>query len=116
MMRVIISCPNEDPEKINEFLSFHFNKNREDMEKVNVNFYDNYTVSYQHKKILQFVPELSVDPNTRITVPNIPLLVSSSFIINYLVFYQNFLISHNRHSRRRVSHWVIYYLERYQLC
>lgn len=55
------------------------------MEKVNINFYDNYTVSYQHKKILQFVPELSVDPNTRITVPNIPLLVSFIIIINYLI-------------------------------
>ncbi|CRL06895.1 CLUMA_CG019504, isoform A [Clunio marinus] len=47
---------------------------REDMEKVNVKFYDNYTVSYQHKKILQFVPELSVDKNLRIITPNIPLL------------------------------------------
>lgn len=46
------------------------------MEKVNIRFHDNYTVSYQHKKILQFVPELSVDKNQRITTPNIPLLVS----------------------------------------
>lgn len=46
------------------------------MEKVNIKFYDNYTVSYQHKKILQFVPELSVDKNLRIMTPNIPLLVS----------------------------------------
>jgi len=46
------------------------------MEKVNIKFYDNYTVSYQHKKILQFVPELSVDKNLRIITPNIPLLVS----------------------------------------
>lgn len=51
---------------------------REDMEKVNIRFHDNYTVSYQHKKILQFVPELSVDKNQRITTPNIPLLVSFS--------------------------------------
>lgn len=48
------------------------------MEKVNIQFHDNYTVSYQHKKILQFVPELSVDGNTQITTPNIPLLVSNS--------------------------------------
>jgi scavenger receptor class B, member 1 len=48
------------------------------MEKVNIKFYDNYTVSYQHKKILQFVPELSVDQNLRIVTPNIPLLVSRS--------------------------------------
>lgn len=45
------------------------------MEKVNIRFYENYTVSYQHKKILQFVPELSVDQNLRIVTPNIPLLV-----------------------------------------
>lgn len=45
------------------------------MEKVNIKFHENYTVSYQHKKILQFVPELSIDKNTKITTPNIPLLV-----------------------------------------
>jgi len=49
---------------------------REDMQKVNVKFHENnYTVSYQHKKILQFVPELSIDKDTPITTPNIPLLV-----------------------------------------
>lgn len=53
---------------------------REEMEKVNVKFHDNYTVSYQHKKILQFVPELSVDKNLRITTPNIPLLVRHFFL------------------------------------
>lgn len=47
------------------------------MEKVNVKFHENnYTVSYQHKKILQFVPELSIDKNTPIVTPNIPMLVS----------------------------------------
>lgn len=51
---------------------------REDMEKVNIKFHDNYTVSYQHKKILQFVPELSVDKNLRIITPNIPLLTLST--------------------------------------
>uniref|UniRef100_A0A182XMQ8 Scavenger receptor class B n=1 Tax=Anopheles quadriannulatus TaxID=34691 RepID=A0A182XMQ8_ANOQN len=51
---------------------------REDMEKVNIKFHDNYTVTYQHKKILQFVPELSVDKNLRITTPNIPLLTIST--------------------------------------
>lgn len=51
---------------------YHF---REDMEKVNIKFHDNYTVTYQHKKILQFVPELSVDRNLRVMTPNIPLLV-----------------------------------------
>lgn len=44
------------------------------MEKVNIKFHDNGTVTYQHKKILQFVPELSVNKNTKLTVPNIPLL------------------------------------------
>ncbi|XP_022218031.2 lysosome membrane protein 2 [Drosophila obscura] len=52
---------------------------REDMEKVNVKFHENnYTVSYQHKKILQFVPELSIDKNTPIVTPNIPLLTLTS--------------------------------------
>lgn len=54
---------------------------REDMEKVNVKFHDNYTVSYQHKKILHFVPELSVDGNLRITTPNIPVLVSAILLM-----------------------------------
>uniref|UniRef100_A0A182J2E2 Scavenger receptor class B n=1 Tax=Anopheles atroparvus TaxID=41427 RepID=A0A182J2E2_ANOAO len=60
---------------------------REDMEKVNIKFHDNYTVTYQHKKILQFVPELSVDKNLRITTPNIPLLTIStqSKYLSYLV-------------------------------
>lgn len=49
---------------------------REDMEKTNIQFHDNFTVSFQHKKILQFVPELSVDKNLKIVIPNIPLLVS----------------------------------------
>ncbi|XP_054085205.1 lysosome membrane protein 2 isoform X2 [Zeugodacus cucurbitae] len=51
---------------------------REDMQKVNINFYENQTVSYQHKKILQFVPELSIDKNTPIVTPNIPLLTLTS--------------------------------------
>lgn len=48
------------------------------MEKVNIKFHDNYTVTYQHKKILQFVPELSVDKNVRVITPNIPLMVSTT--------------------------------------
>ncbi|XP_065360700.1 lysosome membrane protein 2 [Calliphora vicina] len=51
---------------------------REDMQKVNVRFHDNFTVSYQHKKILEFVPELSIDKNTQIITPNIPLLTLTS--------------------------------------
>lgn len=66
---------------------------REDMEKVNIRFHDNYTVSYQHKKILQFVPELSVDKNQRITTPNIPLLVS--FTNNQFQLCINLNQSHN---------------------
>lgn len=49
---------------------------REDMEKINIVFHNNGTVSYQHKKILNFVPELSKDGDLRVIVPNIPLLVS----------------------------------------
>lgn len=52
---------------------YHF---REDMEKVNIKFHQNGTVSFQHKKILQFIPELSVNKEQKIVVPNIPLLVS----------------------------------------
>ncbi|GAB0096291.1 scavenger receptor class B member 1 [Sergentomyia squamirostris] len=51
---------------------------REDMEKTNIKFHDNFTVTFQHKKILQFVPELSVDKNQRIVTPNIPLLTLST--------------------------------------
>lgn len=46
------------------------------MEKVNIVFHNNGTVSYQHKKILNFVPEISKDGNIKVIVPNIPLLVS----------------------------------------
>lgn len=64
-------------------LYFLLDFNREDMEKVNIKFHDNYTVTYQHKKILQFVPELSVDQNLKVVTPNIPLLVSLKFHLNY---------------------------------
>lgn len=58
------------------------------MEKVNVKFYDNGTLSFQHKKILKFVPELSLDRNSKLIVPNIPLLVSIScalYLIHYII-------------------------------
>ncbi|KAK3926482.1 Scavenger receptor class B member 1 [Frankliniella fusca] len=64
---------------------------REDMEKVNIAFHDNGTVTFQHRKILRFVPEMSVDRNTKIVLPNIPLLtlsthVSSSFpLVQFVV-------------------------------
>lgn len=58
--------------KLNEVGPFVY---REDMEKVNIKFHDNGTVSFQHRKILEFVPELSIaDPETKFVVPNIPLL------------------------------------------
>ncbi|CAH1164763.1 unnamed protein product [Phaedon cochleariae] len=61
---------------------------REDMEKVNIKFHDNGTVSFQHKKILQFVPELSVNKDEKIVVPNIPLLTLSSQSNNMGYFVQ----------------------------
>lgn len=50
------------------------------MEKVNIRFNNNGTVTYQHKKILEFMPDLSIiqNDNIKLTVPNIPLLVSFS--------------------------------------
>ncbi|KAI4454658.1 scavenger receptor class b type-1 sr-b1 [Holotrichia oblita] len=44
------------------------------MEKINIKIHDNGTISFQHKKILHFVPELSKDKNLKLIVPNIPLL------------------------------------------
>ncbi|CAG9834212.1 unnamed protein product [Diabrotica balteata] len=61
---------------------------REEMEKVNIKFHDNGTVSFQHKKILQFVPELSVNKDQKITVPNIPLLTLSTMSNNLGYFVQ----------------------------
>lgn len=63
------------------------------MEKVNIKFHDNYTVTYQHKKILQFVPELSVDKNVRVITPNIPLLVNIYFLIFGKCFSSNLFSS-----------------------
>ncbi|XP_017886881.1 scavenger receptor class B member 1 [Ceratina calcarata] len=65
---------NEKP-KLQEVGPFVY---KEDMEKVNIVFHDNGTVSYQHKKILNFVPELSKDKDLRVIVPNIPLLTLST--------------------------------------
>lgn len=62
------------------------------MEKVNIRFHENYTVTYQHKKILQFVPELSTDKNLKVITPNIPLLVSlnAQSIQRSMIFLLNF--------------------------
>lgn len=60
---------------------------REDMEKVNIVFHNNGTVTYQHKKILNFVPELSKDSELQVVVPNIPLLVCLNKIINKLILF-----------------------------
>ncbi|CAL7951353.1 unnamed protein product [Xylocopa violacea] len=65
---------NEKP-KLQEVGPFVY---REDMEKVNIAFHNNGTVSYQHKKILNFMPELSKDKNLKVIVPNIPLLTLST--------------------------------------
>ncbi|CAG9794598.1 unnamed protein product [Diatraea saccharalis] len=66
---------------------------REDMEKVNIKFHDNDTVTYQHNKILRFVPEMSVDKNQKLVVPNIPLLTVTSFSPNLAGFLFNLLVS-----------------------
>ncbi|XP_016915268.2 scavenger receptor class B member 1 [Apis cerana] len=65
---------NEKP-KLQEIGPFVY---KEDMEKVNIVFHNNGTVSYQHKKILNFVPELSKDKDLKVMVPNIPLLTLST--------------------------------------
>lgn len=72
---------------------------REDMEKTNIQFHDNYTVSFQHKKILQFVPELSVDKNLKIVIPNIPLLVRSLQIIASSAVYTHCTLNTHRPSQ-----------------
>lgn len=62
-------------EKVNIKSLFIF---REDMEKINVKFHDNGTVSFQQNKILRYVPEWSNgDKEAKIVVPNIPLLVGT---------------------------------------
>lgn len=66
---------------------------REDMEKVNIKFHDNDTVTYQHNKILRFVPELSIDKNLKLVVPNIPLLTVTSFSHHMSGFLFNVLVS-----------------------
>ncbi|CAH2988244.1 unnamed protein product [Chilo suppressalis] len=66
---------------------------REDMEKVNIKFHDNDTVTFQHNKILRFVPELSVDKDQKLVVPNIPLLTVTSFSPNLAGFLFNLLVS-----------------------
>lgn len=75
-----IVAPNKLLNLLHIFLiSCNSYKRREDMEKVNIVFHNNGTVSYQHKKILNFVPELSKDKDLKVMVPNIPLLVSFCF-------------------------------------
>ncbi|XP_071441535.1 scavenger receptor class B member 1-like [Hetaerina americana] len=67
---------NSEKPKLNEIGPFVY---REDMEKVNIAFHENNTVTFQHKKILHFVPELSAGGrDTTVTVPNIPLLTLST--------------------------------------
>ncbi|CAD0206846.1 unnamed protein product [Chrysodeixis includens] len=66
---------------------------REDMEKVNIKFHENDTVTYQHNKILRFVPEMSVDKSQKLIVPNIPLLTVTSFSPNLASWLFNMLVS-----------------------
>ncbi|XP_073965249.1 scavenger receptor class B member debris buster isoform X2 [Choristoneura fumiferana] len=66
---------------------------REDMEKVNIKFHDNDTITYQHNKILRFVPEMSVDKDQKLVVPNIPLLTVTSFSPNMAGFIFNLFVS-----------------------
>jgi hypothetical protein len=68
------------------------------MEKVNIKFNNNGTVTYQHKKILEFMPHLSVIKNDEIklTVPNIPLLVSFAWFINMKLKIEKLKISYSR--------------------
>ncbi|XP_050685744.1 scavenger receptor class B member 1 [Leptidea sinapis] len=81
---------NGEKPRLNEVGPFVY---REDMEKVNIKFHDNDTVTFQHNKILRFVPELSVDKNQKFVVPNIPLLTVTSFSPNMAGFVFNFLVS-----------------------
>ncbi|KAJ2943282.1 hypothetical protein O0L34_g12088 [Tuta absoluta] len=66
---------------------------REDMEKVNIKFHDNDTVSYQHNKILRFMPDMSVDKNQKLVVPNIPLLTVTSSLASSSIFSSFSLLS-----------------------
>ncbi|XP_034827962.1 scavenger receptor class B member 1 [Maniola hyperantus] len=81
---------NGEKPKLNEVGPFVY---REDMEKVNIKFHDNDTVSYQHNKILRFVPELSVDKTQKLVVPNIPLLTVTSFSPNLPTWLFNVLVT-----------------------
>lgn len=66
---------------------------REDMEKVNIKFHDNDTLTYQYNKILRFVPEMSVDKKLKLVVPNIPLLTVTSFSHNMAPWLFNLFVS-----------------------
>ncbi|CAK1546487.1 unnamed protein product [Leptosia nina] len=81
---------NGEKPKLNEVGPFVY---REDMEKVHIKFHDNDTVTFQHNKILRFVPELSVDKSQKLVVPNIPLLTVTSFSPNMASFVFNLLVS-----------------------
>ncbi|XP_038219846.1 scavenger receptor class B member 1 [Zerene cesonia] len=81
---------NGEKPKLNEVGPFVY---REDMEKVNIRFHDNDTVTFQHNKILRFVPELSVDKTQKLVVPNIPLLTVTSFSPNMAGWVFNLLVS-----------------------
>lgn len=53
----------------------------ESWEKVNLKFNDNGTVTFQQQKIFKFDPDQSVgDESDMVVVPNIPMLVSSTYL------------------------------------
>ncbi|XP_065208323.1 lysosome membrane protein 2 [Planococcus citri] len=72
---------NGEKPKLVEFGPFVY---REDMEKVNTRFYDNGTTEFQHFKVLNFVPEMSIAgaEDLVFTVPNIPLLTLTTMANN----------------------------------
>jgi len=56
---------------------------RQEWEKVNLEFHDNATVTFQQRKVFYFDPELSAgDEEDMVVVPNIPMLVIFSLVQN----------------------------------
>ncbi|XP_014259258.1 lysosome membrane protein 2-like [Cimex lectularius] len=61
---------------------------REQMERINIHFNDNHTVSYQEKKTITFVPELTPIPlNTTIWVPNVLFIALMKLRFQNYAFY-----------------------------
>ncbi|KAI8433458.1 hypothetical protein MSG28_015493 [Choristoneura fumiferana] len=58
---------------------------REDMEKVNIKFHDNDTITYQHNKILRFVPEMSTVTSFS---PNMAGFIFNLFVSGLAISYR----------------------------